>query len=64
MEKKHKIILISSLVAGIVGLGIFYNFRKKKIKRQAKLFDGVKEVGNNAGFTNKAFEDMLKSVRW
>jgi len=30
----------------------------------AKTLTGITEVGNNSGFSNSAFEDMLRSVGW
>jgi hypothetical protein len=43
---------------------LFYNYRKRKLKRFAMLFEGIKEIGNNQGFNNEAFESMLREIGW
>lgn len=63
---KRKGLLIGigvALVLGGVGLS-FINYRKRKIKRKAYLFEGIKEVGNNAGFNSETFEKMMREVGW
>lgn len=57
------------------GLGaflLFSAFRKKntnmseveKIKRLALLYEGIEEVGTNAGFNNATFQEMIKTQGW
>lgn len=36
----------------------------EKIIKTAKLYEGIKEIGNNQGFTNDAFQYMMSSVGW
>lgn len=65
MSKQLKTVLIVSAVAGAIFLGVvFINYRKKNIKRFALLFEGIKELGNNAGFSNAIFQKMMDSVGW
>ena len=65
MTKRTKnIIIISSIVVfAVVGLS-FINYRKKKVARLALLFQGIEEVGNNAGFSNETFEKMMRDIGW
>lgn len=48
----------------VASLAIFLNYRRRKIKRIAKSFQGVEEIGDNKSFTNKVLEDMLKEAGW
>lgn len=60
------------LFFGIGAFLLFSAFRKKnsnmseveKIKRLALLYEGIEEVGDNNGFNNAAFENMMKTVGW
>ena len=53
MDNKTKILIGLGIVLALGGVGLsFVNYRKKQIKRQAYLFEGIKEVGNNAGFSS------------
>jgi len=60
------------LFFGIGAILLFSAFRRKnsnmseveKIKRLALLYEGIEEVGLNAGFNNAALEEMLKSEGW
>lgn len=59
-----QIAAIFTVLIGSVSFAIFYNYRKRKLKRFSMLFDGIKEIGNNAGFSNEAFENMLREIGW
>lgn len=59
-----QIAAIFTVIIGSVSFAIFYNYRKRKLKRFSMLFDGIKEIGNNAGFSNEAFENMLREIGW
>lgn len=58
----------------IIGLGLLVAlsaFRKNKnmgatdkITKLALLYEGIEEIGDNEGFNNAAFEDMMKKVGW
>jgi hypothetical protein len=60
------------LFFGIGAILLFSAFRRKnsnmsevdKIKKLALLYEGIEEVGNNQGFNNAVFEDMMKTVGW
>lgn len=54
------LIVLGGFAATTVGVVYFYN----KIAKQANSLVGVKEVGNNAGFANVTFENMMRSVGW
>ena len=63
-KKTRNIIIFSSIfVLSIVGLSLI-NYRKKKVARLSLLFKGIEEVGNDAGFSNKVFEQMMRDVGW
>lgn len=63
-KKTRNIIIVSSIVIfSIVGLS-FINYRKKKVARLSLLFQGIEEVGNNAGFSSDVFEQMMREVGW
>lgn len=63
-KKTRNIIIVSSIVIfSIVGLS-FINYRKKKVARLSLLFQGIEEVGSNAGFSSDAFEKMMRDVGW
>lgn len=65
MSTRTKILIGVGIILLLGGVGLsFVNYRKKKIKRQAYLFEGIKEVGNNAGFDNETFEKMMREVGW
>jgi hypothetical protein len=57
----------------IIGAGVLVvlsAFRKRnssstdKITKLAMLYEGIEEVGDNAGFNNAVFEDMLENAGW
>lgn len=56
------IIFISSLTA--ISLAVFINYRSRRIKRIAKSFEGVEEIGQNQGFTNQTLQNMLEEAGW
>jgi hypothetical protein len=63
-KRTRNIIIVGSIVIfAMVGLS-FINYRKKKVARLSLLFQGVEEVGNNAGFSNDTFEKMMREVGW
>jgi hypothetical protein len=64
MNKRLKIALIIGGVVGIASLAIFINFRSRKIKRIAKSFKGVEEIGDNQSFSNETLQKMLKEAGW
>jgi hypothetical protein len=64
MNKRLKIALIVGGVIGIASLAIFINFRSRKIKRIAKSFKGVEEIGDNQSFSNETLQKMLKEAGW
>ena len=61
MKKNTKKIL---LTAGILAAGIFIFSNRFRIKRKALSFVNVEEIGDNAGFNNAVFEDMLQATGW
>jgi hypothetical protein len=62
MIKKFAPIIIVGFLA-IIGVS-FINYRKKQIKKTGLMFEGIEEVGSNQGFTNAAFEKMMRDVGW
>lgn len=59
-----KVVIIGSIIlASLIGLS-FINYRKKKIALVSKMFEGIEEVGNNRGFADSTFEDMMRNVGW
>lgn len=61
MNKYIKYSLFATLLIG--GVIIFTSWRSKAANVAARFLDEI-EVGNNQGFTNKAFEQMMKDVGW
>jgi hypothetical protein len=48
-----------------VGVYILISTRnKRRLKRLALLYRGIKEQGFNAGWQDKTFEEMMKNVGW
>lgn len=41
-----------------------YEHKAKVAVAVSQTFEGIKEVGNNQGFSSKSFEKMMKSVGW
>ncbi len=64
MNKGLKITLIVGGILTVASLAIFINYRRRKIKRIAKSFQGVEEIGNNQAFSNETLERMLKEAGW
>lgn len=65
MIKRKGLFIGIGIVLLLGGIGLsFINYRKRKIKRKAYLFEGVKEVGNNSGFSSEIFEKMMRDVGW
>jgi len=65
----NKKLLFFVAIGGIILLSSFTRKKSKmseaeKIIKTAKLYEGIKEVGNNQGFTNAAFQNMMSSVGW
>lgn len=61
MSKNLKIFLFSAVVAGSALL--FLSWRRKAANYVAK-FIGISEIGNNQGFSNAVFQQMMKTVGW
>lgn len=69
MKKKFTLPLI-----GLGALILFSAFRKKgmgnvgsaqeKIRKLALLYEGISEIGDNQGFTDAAFTEMMKKAGW
>lgn len=65
MIKRKGLFIGLGVLVILTGIGLsFINYRKRKIKRKAYLFEGIKEVGNNAGFNNETFEKMMREIGW
>jgi hypothetical protein len=64
MNKQVKIGLIIGGVVAVLSLAVFINYRSRRIKRIAKSFKGVEEIGSNREFSNKTLEDMLRESGW
>jgi hypothetical protein len=64
MNRGLKITLIVGGILTVASLAIFVNYRRRKIKRIAKSFKGVEEIGNNQSFSNETLEKMLKDAGW
>lgn len=63
MRTRTKVIIALSAITA-VGLGIFINYRSRRIRRIAKSFEGVEEIGNNQGFNNETLQEMLRESGW
>lgn len=61
MKKNRKKLLIAG---AILAAGIFIFSRRYRIKRVALSFHDVEEIGNNAGFNNAVFEEMMQNAGW
>lgn len=64
MNKTTKIVLIVSGVVAITSLAVFINYKRRKIKRLAKSFEGVQEIGNNQGFADETLQKMIQESGW
>ena len=64
MNKGLKITLIVGGILSVASLAIFVNYRRRKIKRIAKSFKGVSEIGDNQAFSNETLQKMLKEAGW
>lgn len=64
MNRGLKITLIVGGILTVASLAIFVNYRRRKIKRIAKSFQGVEEIGNNQSFSNEVLQNMLKEAGW
>lgn len=61
MTKNLKIFLLSAVVAG--SALVFLSWRRKSANVIAR-FIGITEIGNNQGFSNAVFQQMMKTVGW
>lgn len=61
MTRNVKIFLLSAVVAA--SALVFISWRRKSANAVAK-FIGITEIGNNQGFSNAVFQQMLKTVGW
>lgn len=64
MNRGLKITLIVGGILTVASLAVFVNYRRRKIKRIAKSFQGVEEIGNNQAFSNETLQNMLKEAGW
>jgi hypothetical protein len=64
MNKAVKISLIVGGALAVASLAIFINYRSRRIKRIAKSFKGVEEIGNNQSFSDETLKEMLKDSGW
>jgi hypothetical protein len=68
MKSKKKKYMIP--IIGLGALVILSAFKKRnmdktdKIIKLAKLYEGIEEIGDNAGFNNAVLQDMLAKVGW
>jgi hypothetical protein len=63
MTTKTKIFIAIGTL-GVISLAVFINYRSRKIKRIGKSFEGVAEIGDNAGFSDETLQQMLKESGW
>lgn len=54
---------IGIATAGAVGLGLLLSYRLRAAY-YAQKWVGIKEVGQNKGFSNAAFQQMMKDIGW
>ncbi len=61
MNKRYAIYIGSLALAATAIILIGW---RRKAARNAEAYLNIQEIGNNAGFADKAFESMMKNVGW
>lgn len=59
--KKYYLYIGGILLAGMIGFAVLY---KRRSISAALNYINIQEIGNNQGWTNKVFEQMMKDVGW